>query len=260
MLGKEFDISVVTLNYDDVVYRAAPRLETGFDSGGRFVDDRIAQRHAWPCILHLHGSVHFDMRDDHADFMGFGGLHDIHWQDNLDGQFHQNAEGRSSFVTVEGTDFPTSAIAAGYGKTTQILRRPFRTYFAEVDRLVGGCDAVLFLGYGFSDIHLNLAFERFRDARRRPVVVIDFANDDAMTAGGVEMSDRHQTASRVSGLLRTNQRSMTWLGHVAPDTVAALKAAQEFEISSDPDTPLAIWYNGMLAACDNADKVLARLR
>jgi hypothetical protein len=113
VLGKEFDISVVTLNYDDVVYRAAPRLETGFDSGGRFVDDRIAQRHAWPCILHLHGSVHFDIRDDHADFMGFGGLHDIHWQDNLDGQFHQNAEGRSSFVTVEGTDFPTSAIVAG---------------------------------------------------------------------------------------------------------------------------------------------------
>jgi hypothetical protein len=259
-IGEKFEISVVTLNYDDLVYRSAPGLETGFDPGGKFVDERIVLRRAWPCILHLHGSVHFDMRDDYTDFIGFGGLHDIHWQDNLDGQFQQNAEGRSSFNTAEGTDFPTSSIVAGYGKTTQILRRPFRTYNAEVDRLVAECDALLFLGYGFSDIHLNLAFETFRDVRRRPVAVIDFADDNAMTASGLEMSDGHQTVSSVLGLLRTHKHSMRWLGHTAPDTVAGLRAAQEFETSDNPDTPLAIWYNGMLAACDNIDKVLARLR
>jgi hypothetical protein len=163
-LGKEFELAVVTLNYDDIVYRSAPGLETGFGPGGNFVDANIAFRHHWPCILHLHGSVHFDMRDNYTDFLGFGGLHDIQWQENLNGQFQQNAEGRSGFSTVEGTEFPTSSIVAGYGKTTQILRRPFRTYYAEVDRLVAGCDAVLFLGYGFSDIHLNLAFEKFRDS------------------------------------------------------------------------------------------------
>jgi SIR2-like domain len=217
-------------------------------------------RPTWPCILHLHGSVHFDMRDDYNAFMGYGGLHDIHWQADLSGQFQQNAEGRSPFSTAEGPDFPTSSIVAGYGKTTQILRRPFRTYYAEIDRLVVACDAVMFLGYGFSDIHLNLAFEKFRDSRRRPAVVVDFADDNAMNANGLEWSDKHQTVSSVLGLLQTHKSSMTSFGHATPNTVARLKAAREFEISNNPDTPLAIWYNGMLAACDNIDKVRTRLR
>jgi hypothetical protein len=52
---------------------------------------------------------------------------------------------------------------------------------------------------------------------------------------------------------------MRALGHSAPDTVQALKAAEEFEVSINPDTPLALWYNGMVAACANPSKVLARL-
>jgi hypothetical protein len=52
---------------------------------------------------------------------------------------------------------------------------------------------------------------------------------------------------------------MTWLGHTFPNRVARLKAAKEFEISNNPDTPLAIWYNGMLAACDNIEKVMVCL-
>jgi hypothetical protein len=259
-LGDKFEVCIVTLNYDDIVYRSAPGLETGFDLDGKFVDERIVRRPAWPCILHLHGSVHFDMRDDFTTFRGRGGLRDVHWQDDLNRQFQQNAEGRGSFSTAEGTDFPTSSIVAGYGKTTQILRRPFRTYYAEVDRLVATCDAALFLGYGFSDIHLNLAFEKFRDRRRRPAVVIDLADDNAMNANGIEMSDGHQTVWRVLDLLGTHKSSMTSLGYAIPNSVAALKAASEFEISNDPDTPLAIWYNGMLAACDNIDKVLEHLR
>jgi hypothetical protein len=121
-ISSEFDVSIVTLNYDDVVYRTTSCLETGFDSTGKFVDERITLRRSWPCILHLHGSVHFDMRDDYTDFMGFGGFHDIHWQEDLYKQFNQNASGRSNFSTVEGPDFPMSAIVAGYGKTTQLLR------------------------------------------------------------------------------------------------------------------------------------------
>jgi hypothetical protein len=259
-LSQEFELSIVTLNYDDLVYRAAPRLEMGFDSEGRFVDDRIFQRANWSCLLHLHGSVHFDMRDDNGGFTGFRGLHEIHWVDDLNAQFSQNAEGRGGFYSVEGPEFPTSSIIAGYGKTTQILRRPFRTYFAEVDRLAQGCDAALFLGYGFSDIHLNFAFEHFRDARRRPAAVIDWADNKAITANGGNQAGGHQTVSKLLNLLRTKKHTMTWLEHTFPNSVAPLKEANEFEISNDPAYPLAIWYGGMLAACDHIDKVLARLR
>jgi hypothetical protein len=260
-LGDAFEIAIITLNYDDIAYRSAPGLETGFDASGRFFPERLTGRSTWPCLLHLHGSVHFDMRDDYADFLGFGGLHDIHWAEDLDGPLRQNAVGRSSFHSIEGPDFPTSSIVAGYGKTTQILRRPFRTYFAEVDRLASECDAALFLGYGFADIHLNMAFEKFRDTRRRPVVVIDYAPDNAITANGLNlMAEKRQTAIRALSLFRTSPGSMRWLGHVAPDTVAELKAAKEFDLSSDPDVPLALWYCGMQSACDHVDKLLMRLR
>ena len=254
-LGDEFEIAVVTLNYDDLVYRSVPGLETGFYRHGRFVDERITKRRVWPCILHMHGSVHFDMRDDDTDSYSRDVIHRQY------GQFHQNAKGKANFKTIEGTDFPTSSIIAGYGKTMQILRRPFRTYFAEVDQLVAGCDAALFLGYGFSDIHLNFAFEKFRSHRRRPVVIVDFADDKAMTANLLERNnDSHKTVIGAMGIFKTNSCSMSCSSdHITPVTVSGLKIAQEFEISNAPERPLAIWYGGMLAACDNINKVLSRL-
>jgi hypothetical protein len=254
-LQAEFEVAVVTLNYDNVMYRAFHGIETGFDPAtGQFEETRILNRSQWPCMLHLHGSVHFDMAGGASD------MHEIVWQPDIQGTFHQNAGGRSTRSYVEGADFPTSGVVAGYGKTTQILRRPFRTYYSELDRLVVGCDAVLFAGYGFGDAHLNIAFERFRDAKRRPVAVIGYAPDDAMTMGGADLGDENPTITALIHTFHTDFRSMRALGHSAPDTVEALKAAQEFEVSTDPQTPLALWYNGMLSACANPGKVVAQLK
>lgn len=253
-LSEQFEIAVVTLNYDDVVYRSFQGTETGFDPvTGRFDEIRILQRSTWPCFLHLHGSVHFDMREGE-------GLHDIHWNEDLEGPFQQNAWGRSGLSSPEGAEFPMSSIIAGYGKTTQILRRPFRTYYGELDRLAVDCDAALFMGYGFGDIHLNMAFERFRNGRRRPAVVIDYAPDSAMTAGGVEWNEMHKAVTSAMGVLDTRQKSMRWLGHEAPGTVGELKKLKAFEFSSDPETPLAIWYDGMIGACEHPQKVLDMLQ
>lgn len=254
-LQAEFDVAVVTLNYDNVMYRAFPGIETGFDPAtGIFDQERILRRSGWACMLHLHGSVHFDMQPGPT-----GDMHEIRWQPDIRGRFHQNAGGRSTRSHVEGIDFPTSVIVAGYGKTTQILKRPFRTYYSELDRLVAGCDAVLFAGYGFGDEHLTVAFEGFRDARNRPVAIIDFARDDAMTMGGADLGGPNAMVDEMVRTFLTEPRTMRALGYSAPQTVADLRAAQEFETCLDPATPLAIWYNGMLAACDAPSKVLARL-
>ncbi len=255
-LQVDFDIAVVTLNYDDVMYRAFPGIETGFDPAtGKFDEQRILNRSDWPCMLHLHGSVHFDMP---LPGTGSSDLHQIWWQSGLTSHF-QNAAGRSSSNHPEGAIFPTSVIVAGYGKTSQILRRPFRTYYSELDRLVNNCDAVLFAGYGFGDEHLNIAFETYRDARRRPVVAIGYAADDTMTMGGVAMGDINPMITTLIQTFRTDPRSMRALGSSAPNTVQALKAAVDFEVSVDPDAPLALWYNGMMTACVNPSKIVASL-
>jgi SIR2-like domain len=76
-LQAEFQIAVVTLNYDDVMYRAFWGIETGFDPiTGKFDEGRILNRLGWPCMLHLHGSVHFDMPLPTAR-----DLYEIYWQE-----------------------------------------------------------------------------------------------------------------------------------------------------------------------------------
>lgn len=254
-LNSKFEIAVVTTNYDNLVYRALPKgIETGFNNNGVFNDERIFQRLNWPCILHLHGSVHFNMRPDIIS----GELHQIFWEANLE-QCQQNSFGRSAKRTVEGHEFPTSSIIAGYGKTEQIQCRPFRTYYSEVDRLVNQSDAVLFLGCGFGDSHLVAAFEGYRDSRNRPVVIIDYATDDAMTAGSRLPSESSRVTLRAMEVFKTPPHSMRWLNYQFPDTVAKLRAAMEFERSADASRPLAIWYNGMRTACLNSTKIIAEL-
>jgi hypothetical protein len=130
------------------------------------------------------------------------------------------------------------SLAVGHPRYFSPKRRrpqlPFRTYYSELDRLVANCDAVLFAGYGFVDIHLNMAFEGFLDARRRPVAIIGCASDDAMTMGGVNLGDDNTMVTTLIHTFRTKFRSMRALGRSAPGTVKDLRAAQELEASIQP--------------------------
>jgi hypothetical protein len=126
--------------------------------------------------------------------------------------------------------------------------------------LVNGRDALLIVGYGFGDDHLNVAFERFRNARRRPVVVIGCADDNSMTVSGHGWTDIDSCDRRIFNFFATDHRSMRWLGKSRPGTVKPVKEAKEFEYSGDSNTPLSLWYDGMLSACGHPDKILSRLR
>jgi hypothetical protein len=249
-----FEIAIVTVNYDNILRRALSGLETGFDDKGKFDELRIFDRKGWSCLLHLHGSVHFDR------LVSANNWHEIYWQDDLSADFKANAGGGSGQTSPEGATFPTSIIVAGYGKTTQILRRPFRVYYSELDRLVASCDAALFAGYGFGDVHLNKAFDNFRDDRNRPVTIIGFARPDAMNMCSASIGDYNPYIDTLINTFRTDPKSMTALGSSTPDTVDDLLEASEFETSNDPSTPLALWYGGLMAACGHSRKVIDCLR
>lgn len=245
-LSEEFEIGIVTLNYDNVFTRACPSLHTGFDPvTGTFDPLSVLGRDAWNFIYHLHGSVHFAMS---------GRGHDITWAGTPSKGSEVHSTGRNDQESVEGVAFPTSTIVAGYGKTQQILRQPFRTYYAQVTRLVHEADSLLFLGYGFGDLHLNALFSEVRD-RRRPVVVIDWANGDQDP-----LPFRNDLWSyRLFKTLPGDASRMSALGQIAPVSIDELKAGNEFEVSNDPDYPLAVWYNGLLPACRHPGKVLSHL-
>jgi len=242
------------LNYDNLICNALPDLETGFDilGNGQFSSDRVIDRKAWPCLLHLHGSVHFDMRNVHTD------VHKIFWQCNLQA-CQPNSLGRGPRFAVEGNQYPTSSVVAGYGKTFQLLRAPFHTYYSELDSLVHSADSVLFVGYGFGDAHLTAAFSDYLTDRDRPVGVIDCASDETLTAGS-SFDEGSPAAKQAMGLFHIAPHRLSWLGSKVPETVARLKMAKAFELCREPGYRLSLWYNGMLEACRNPDKVIAALK
>lgn len=248
-LSEKFNIGIVTLNYDNIFTQARPDLYTGFaPATGVFEPLSVLRREEWGFIYHLHGSIHFAMTDTHQD------VHGITWAATPTKGHAVRAFERSTQHSMEGTAYPTSIIVAGYGKTQQILRQPFRTYFAQMNRLTHEADSLLFLGYGFSDLHLNAAFSEVRD-RRRPVVVVDWANDSQDP-----LPFRHDTWTyQLFNTLPANAHEMSALGHSAPASIADLKAAHEVEASNNTDYPLAVWYNGLLEACQHSSKIMAHL-
>lgn len=248
-LQDEFEIGIITLNYDNLFTQASPELHTGFDAAGKFDPMSVLARKDWNFIYHLHGSVHFAMTGVAHD------MHGITWVGRPSKDHTVHATGRNSQDSMEGTPYPMSPIVAGYGKTQQILRQPFRTYFAQVNRLVHEADSLLFLGYGFGDLHLNAAFSEVRD-RHRPIVLVDWASDDQDP-----LPFRQDTwAYNLFKTLPGDAHSMSSAGHSAPVYIGDLRSARELEVSNNPRYPLAVWYNGMLEACRHPQKILKHLR
>jgi hypothetical protein len=247
-LQDEFEIGIITLNYDNMFTQAIPGLHTGFNCAGEFDPMSVLSRSKWGFIYHLHGSVHFAMT---------GATHDMHgitWTNTPEKNHAAYPTGRNAQDSMEGTSYPRAPFVAGYGKTQQILRQPFRTYFTQVNRLVHEADSLLFLGYGFSDLHLNAAFSEVR-SRRRPVVVIDWA-------APTQDSLPHREDAWVHNLFKTlpgNAHEMAQEGCSAPAYLGDLITAREMEVSRNPAYPLAVWYNGMLEACRHPEKILAHL-
>ncbi len=248
-LQNEFEIGIITLNYDNLFTQALSGLHTGFDTAGKFDPMSVLARTDWNFIYHLHGSVHFAMTGVAHD------MHGITWVDTPSKDHTVHATGRNSQDSMEGTTYPMSPFVAGYGKTQQILRQPFRTYFAQVNRLVHEADSLLFLGYGFGDLHLNAAFSEVRD-RYRPIVLVDCAADTQDPLPFRQDVWSYNLFTTLPG----DAHTMSSAGHLAPAYLGDLRASRDLEVSNNPTYPLAVWYNGMLEACRHPQKILEHLR
>lgn len=250
-LNSDYDVAFITLNYDDLITQACPHLFTGFDDNGTFYPVSIYERSDWELIYHLHGSVHFDMQGEGLD------MHAIKWNADLNSTFSDNSLGRNSQGNSEGISMPTSVIVAGYGKTNQIQRSPFRTYYSRIDEISAKADAFLFLGYGFNDFHLNNSLHTIRRGdRNKPVVIIDWAPDDQDP-----MQFRYdEWAINLCKTIAVNANEMATKHNknAAPD-IADLKENGEFEVSRNSKCPLSIWYGGFIEACKSYSAIKSEL-
>lgn len=249
-LQQEFEIGIINLNYDNVVMTACPNLETGFNKiTGEFRRD-ILHATQWNFCYHLHGSVHFDLKNDPIR------LHKIYWNPDLNSKFNMNSGTKSSNHTTEGIFHKDSPIIVGLDKINQINNEPFGSYFMQLDRLIYEADSILFIGYGFGDTYLNNLFPYIRsDSKVRKIAIVDYASDDE---DGLEF--RHDDWS--FGLFTTipyNSHEMDDGISRIPQPAIHFKSKNIFEKSSNKNFPLAVWYNGLLKITETTDLLIKEL-
>lgn len=167
-LDKEFQLGVVNLNYDNILYQCMPsKTEIGFDNTGSFNPDLVLNNTEWNFFYHLHGSVHFYYDNFEIKFAK---------KCTLKTAVNSNKARYSHEETTEGFPILTSPIIVGYGKAWQIQREPYLFYYNDLARRINEADKILFIGYSFGDLHLNKLIQMsLRHQKKKKIVIIDYA-------------------------------------------------------------------------------------
>lgn len=254
-----YDISFVTTNYDNILTQHFPYHNTGFDNNGTFQRAHLYNNSKWNKGIYLHGSVHFDMPDKRGSV-----LHKIYWKDKLPLKSKQNSFGRSKSITAEGHQILTSVIIAGLDKTNQILKEPFLQYYMLLDRLIFEADAILFIGYGFNDRHLNNVFSALTAKRihKKKVVVIDFKDDKENPmeyACNVDWNANVQDTLLFDSQNLKHKDPQSGKERSIPTCPRDLKRKKILEYAKGTHHDVALWYDGLMSACDHADRIMKHL-
>jgi hypothetical protein len=248
-LKEKFDLGIYNLNYDDLAVRAWPEAFTGF-TAEKFAPREVGSRSQWGFIYHLHGSVHYSFATE-PPF-----TNSVEWKPDLTGDFEDSkpleVNMASGFVPI----VPTTLIAGGY-KLDQMLWDPAQTFYSSLVRHIHEADAVLLIGYGFGDAHVNRALQnRFRlsphhPSGRPPVAVITKSTAQSGTIGSREGYEfyawelTHTINTRFSG------------SGGSPPSIATLLNANLLE--KDASKRAAIWHGGYLEIRDHMNGLLQHL-
>ncbi len=241
-LREHFDVGIYNLNYDTVARTAWSKAFSGFDKRGFFDPLAVAQRQEWGFIYHLHGSVHHCISDSVARPR-------IVWTHNLEEQFTDRVA-RSADMAQDFRSIPLTTLISGGFKLDQILAEPYQTFYSTLVRHIHEACAILIVGYGFGDLHVNRAIQnRFElpDSRERPypkVVVLEKSCPQRYRTGRLE---GYEFWSRqVKRTLKTSFHDNSKPQLEDDRRVEDLIEKDEFEI--DAKKRAAIWHGGACKA------------
>ena len=252
-LREHFDIGIYNLNYDTVAITAWPEAFNGFDNWGFFDPLSVVRRQEWGFIYHLHGSVHNCISHELARPW-------IVWKDNLDEQF---TDRRIPPVDMaqEFRAIPLTTLVSGGFKLEQILAEPYQTFYSALVRHVHEAVAILIIGYGFGDLHVNRAIQnRFdlpdRDDRGYPnVVILEKSCPQRSRTGHLEICQLWSRQMKDTLKTSFHDGSKNQLGD--DKTIADLMQKGEFEM--DVKDRVAIWHGGAYKAFSGIDRIIERL-
>ena len=245
-LSKKFEIGIITTNHDELLVKVFPNFYIGFGENGNFENSKILTRQEWNFLYHIHGCVHNELKGD-----------EIVWSEKpralsngLIGTHKELRDTRQRMIF--------QPLITGYNKANQILNDPYRTYYTKMNELIYQSDGIIFIGYGFGDIHINSCFESlWKNNSRKKVIILDYAKDEEDTLCRKRGAERkiwpylkyksEKLTNEIADLRKNNQP--------LSENVKDLKKEYKFEYVDDQETPLAIWYNGFYEACKNSDKI-----
>jgi SIR2-like domain len=191
-MRREFEVGVFTLNYDGAAIRAMAGAYTGFDTDGRFDPAAVHRRCSMDFVYHLHGSVHYSLRNPNGTEMC--------WRDDLSGDFIDDDGAIGPALGPEWRLLPVATIVAGGFKLDQLLAEPFHSFQAALTRHLYDADAILIGGYGFADMHVNRALtHRLSDPERPPVMILDRRNAGALSVANEPWKTGACSALRTDG-------------------------------------------------------------
>lgn len=249
-LREHFDVGIYNLNYDTVARTAWPEAFNGFDERGFFSPLAVSQRQEWGFIYHLHGSVHHCISDIVARPW-------IVWKDNLEEQFTDCGVPLAD-MAQDFRSIPLTTLISGGFKLDQILAEPYQTFYSTLVRHAHEADAIMIVGYGFGDLHVNRAIQnRFElsDSDERPypkVVVLEKSSRQRYRTGRLET---HQFWSRqMKHTLKTSFHGGSEFQSEDNRTVADLVEKGECEIDGKDRT--AIWHGGVCSSFAAVDQFI----
>lgn len=249
-LREHFDIGIYNLNYDTVARTAWPEAFSGFDERGFFNPLAVARRQEWGFIYHLHGSVHHCISHSVARPW-------IVWKDDLEEQFTDRGVPPAD-MAQDFRSIPLTTLISGGFKLDQILTEPYQTFYSTLVRHVHEAHAILIVGYGFGDLHMNRAIQnRFElsDSEERPypkVAVLEKSPPQRYRTGRLEV---YQFWSRqMKHTLNTSFHDGSKFQSEDDRKVEDLIKKDECEI--DVNDRVAIWHGGVCKAFVAVDQLM----
>ncbi len=141
---------VATLNYDDLAKKGCNPFYDGFSEDGTFDHEFACKVTNKNILLWLHGSIHMNVNGPVQREVATSSrrMGEIFWEERVDNALHGWVQGfRDSAI-----NFPV-VIAAD--KPRQLLRTPFLDYWHVLNRSLDSAKALIVIGYGGQDYHLN---------------------------------------------------------------------------------------------------------